>query len=247
VNVLVAIILMGSAVGGQRVGIIPAANAAGPAQAIPWADRGWVDAGNLTYDNPKHRFHLVVPPTWLIDKSEQFDSTFLWSMKKFNAEGNQRAAFAIKVCPCQPKTAGQYYNDELAGFKQPSVASQYQLLSSGPTSAPGVYEMQFIITASKMRARLLYFLRNGTPYVVIFSWAADPTPTELAELDSVRRAMGLPEARAMSAPKRAPVVPSALGIRVLRFAVSTLDLRGWEIHRWQRTGDKIWILVGKRS
>lgn len=166
--------------------------------ATPWADRGWVDKGNMVYDNPKHGFHIVVPPNWLIDKAEQFDSTFLWSMKKFNAEGNQRAAFAIKVCPCQPKTAEQYYNDELAGFKQPAVAAQYRLLSSGPTSTPGVYDMQFIITASKMRARLLYFLRNRTPYVVIFSWAADPTLAELAELDSVRRAMGLPEARSAS-------------------------------------------------
>lgn len=58
--------------------------------------------------------------------------------------------------------------------------------------------MQFVITVSKMRARLLYFIRNGTPYVVLLSWAADATPGELAELDSVRRAIGLPEARAAS-------------------------------------------------
>lgn len=207
---LVAITVVALGGGGQWAGTVSPVQALQPAQATPWADRGWVDKGNMTYDNPKHGFHVVVPSNWLIDKAEQFDSTFLWSMKKFNAAGNQRAAFAIKVCPCQPKTAEQYYNDELAGFKQPSVAAQYQLLSSGPTSAPGMYEMQFIITASKMCARLLYFLRNGTPYAVTFIWAGDPTPAELGELDSVRRAMGLPEARAMPSPGPAPIAPRAL-------------------------------------
>jgi len=174
-----------------------------PAEAAqtpgPWADRGWVDHADMSYDNPKHRFHLVVPPHWVIAREDQFDSTFLWVMNKFNDAGNQRASFSIKICACQPKNAEQYFNDELAGWKQPQYASQYQVVSSGHTAAPGVYEIQVIINASKQHAREVFFLRNGTPYVVAFVWAADATPVELGELDNVRRAVGLPAARAMPA------------------------------------------------
>lgn len=91
-SVLVAAIVVVAAYG------VRTAQTAGAEQATPWSDRGWVDKGNMTYDNPKHGFHLIVPPNWVIDKKEQSDATFLWSMKKFNAAGNQRVAFAIKVC-----------------------------------------------------------------------------------------------------------------------------------------------------
>jgi len=189
----------GSPFAGYVVQTLGVPQHAAAAQAAPWADRGWVDKGNMIFDNPKHGFHVVVPRNWQIDREDlpQFDSTYLWSMKKLDQAGNQRTAFAIKICPCQPKTAEQYFNDELAGFKP--YAAQYQVTSSGPTSAPGVYEIQAIVNANKERVREVFFLRKGTPYVVVFVWEADATPAELAELDSVRRTMGMPAARARPA------------------------------------------------
>jgi hypothetical protein len=205
-SVLVAVVLVAAACGLQQA-----------AGAGPWASRGWVDNGNMSYDNPKHGFHLVVPPNWLIEREEKFDSTFLWQMRKLTDAGNQRSAFSIKICPCQPKTPEQFFHDELAGFTQPANASQFQMLSSGPTTVPGMYDMQFIITSSKEHARLIYFMHKEIPYIVGFVWEADATPVELAEVDSVRRSMGLPEGSTAHATGPAPAVVSA-GIGPIVFA-----------------------------
>ena len=187
------------------------AQVAGSAQAAPWADRGWVAKGKMTYDNPKHGFHLIVPGGWVIDKEERYPSTYLWSMAKFDAAGNLRVQVAIRICPCQVKTAQEFYEAELAAYKEPPFSSQLEVVSSGQTGTSGVYEIQLVRKDSGHHGRDLFFLRKGTPYIVDFLWAPDASSAELAELNSVRRTMGLPKSRTTSVPP-SPVLALVPGL-----------------------------------
>jgi len=187
---LVVLTLIALACGGQWVGSGPLVQAVHAAQATPWADRGWVDEGNMTYDNPTHGFHLTIPPNWSIDPENAYNTDkILWAMRRSDAAGNPRLALLIQICPCQPKTAAEFFNDELAGYKK-----QYQVVSSGPTVTPGVYEILMVLP-NAFHARELFFLHKTKPYIVGFQWASDATAAELADLDGVRGVMGLPPAR----------------------------------------------------
>ena len=226
---LVALMLVASGCGGKAA-VTP--KTPGPSQAPvpsqagggPWAGRGWVEDGmtteGMTYKNSKHGLRLVAPPMWLIEREDKFDAKFLWSMKKLeNIEtGNLRAVVAVIAGSAGGSTAEQFFNSELAGFQQPSAGIQVQ--ASGPANAPEMYEMQFVNTSSGLRGRNVYFVRNGTGYIVTLGWAANATPADLAELDSVRRVMSLPEARTASPPGPSPGAPR-LGAIVFAGGVSS--------------------------
>ncbi len=167
----------------------------------PWAHRLWVDQGNGTYEHLKHglRLVVVVPDEWVIEKEEQFAPNILWSMKKFDNAGNPRAGVTIVTDSIGQATVEQFFNNDMARFKQPGANQPkpfIEVQSSGPANAPGMYEMQFVKTDNQVHGRNVYFVRDGTGYIVVLIWAADATPAELSQLDSVRRVMDLPRARA---------------------------------------------------
>jgi hypothetical protein len=66
-----------------------------------------------------------------------------------------------------------------------------KIIRSGPTANPEIYEIVQQLTQDGSRAHLLLFVRNGTGYVANFKAKPDATAEEVAELDAVRRSMGL--------------------------------------------------------
>jgi hypothetical protein len=154
-------------------------------------------AGKLAFENPKHGLRIQVPEDWVIEATEeQRPPSYLWAMSKLDNAGAPRLGVFITGAEGQPAVE-QFFNNEIATLqKNPLMKVQF----SGPANAPGVYEVQFVDPANGLSGRRVYFVRNGMGYTVGFYWPATVSPAELAQLDSVRQAIGLPEARSAVVP-----------------------------------------------
>jgi hypothetical protein len=185
--------------------------------AAPWADRGWIDGplvdGGPTLENPKHGLRVLWPIGWAVEHEEQYSSqpTVLISIKKFDNQQNVRVGLNIVSVPVGKDTVEEFFNREVAYIrKQPA----YLVQATGPAGAPGMYEVQMIVTQNKLHVRTLYHIRNTQGYSITLVQAANATPAELTELDKVRRYMGLPEARSVAAQPAPPPTPAPAGARL---------------------------------
>jgi hypothetical protein len=139
-------------------------------------------------------------------------------MKKLDGAGKQRVGVVITTRTTGKATAEEFYNQEAGWYRQ---QSGIQILDAGPARAAGMYELQFLLPQYKVRVRDVYFTRNGNGYSIALSQATDATAAELAQLDRVRRYMGLPDARALPAQPPAPP-PAAARLGAIVFARTML-------------------------
>jgi hypothetical protein len=65
-----------------------------------------------------------------------------------------------------------------------------EIVRSGPSERPEVYEIEQILTHDGSHTHLFLFVRNGVGYVVNIKAHAGATESELAELAAVRKSIG---------------------------------------------------------
>lgn len=163
-------------------------------QPVPFAGRGWTRESDDTYANARHGLRITVPEGWTVGDEAGFSERILWTMSKLDGSGTEKVGFNIAADQVGQKSAEEFYNAEVASFRQGAGpdAGKFEVTPLGQTATPGVYEMLFRRTDRDVRGRDPYYVRDGWGYVIVLRWAGDATADELAALDAVRAAMGLP-------------------------------------------------------
>ncbi|MEX1203666.1 MAG: hypothetical protein WEB85_00305, partial [Dongiaceae bacterium] len=186
---------------GKAVTVIPFTVVPRAADATPWVGRGWQPAFDLsdgTYVNDTHRLRLTVPAGWVVGNELVQSVRVLWVMAKLGPDGQSRLTVSIlRVKGRELRNAEEFFQDELRDLRATTMTIGgetkpfSEIHEAGPTDREGVYEIVHTLTHDGNRARNIHFVRNGIGYIVSLKAAADASADELAELDAVRRSMGL--------------------------------------------------------
>jgi hypothetical protein len=183
---------------GKPVAVIPFAIVPRAADATPWIGRGWRPESDGTYANAAHGLRLTVPTGWVVGNELVQSVRILWVMAKLGPDGQSRLTVSIlRVKGRELRDAEEFFQEELRDLRATTMTIGgetkpfSEIHEAGPTDREGVYEIVQTLTHDGSRTRNIHFVRDGIGYVVSLKAAAEASADELAELDAVRRSMGL--------------------------------------------------------
>jgi hypothetical protein len=183
---------------GRAMTTIPFSILAEAGEKVPWSGRGWSRAADGGYVNSAHGLRLTMPVGWVVSDEMQLPIRYLWLMGKLGPDGHSRLdVVVVRRKDRRFASARELFDAELPGIEAATVQvggatmAMGKIIRSGPTANPEIYEIVQQLTQDGSRAHLLLFVRNGTGYVANFKAKPDATAEEVAELDAVRRSMGL--------------------------------------------------------
>ncbi|MFZ5792697.1 MAG: hypothetical protein ACOY3L_18555 [Pseudomonadota bacterium] len=166
--------------------------------ATPWAGRGWTPGENGGFVNDRYGLRLTVPKNWVVGNELKFDVRLLWVMAKFDANGREKLTVSImRLRNSQWSSSEGFFDDQLKTLKASTITVDgstkpfTDVIRAGRVGDSDLYEVEHVMTNGHARSHQFYFLRNGIAYIVTLKAEADASDDELAELDAVRKSMGL--------------------------------------------------------
>lgn len=167
------------------------------AAATPWSSRGWVQREGDTYVNPEHNLQLVVPDGWTIFDEGSRDPQFLWLMGKLEPDGKQRMFMGLFAEDMQGMSDEEWFDAQFQFIRDATLTigdqtrPAFEILRTGETQQPGVYQIRFTRIDNGMRGHQLFFVRDGLGYTVTRNASADASTEEIADLEQIRQSMDL--------------------------------------------------------
>jgi len=163
------------------------------AATTPFASKGWVFE-NGAYVNSQHGLRVEVPTGWTVGNEQRYSERILWVMSRLDASGKERLGSNITHGRAQA-TSEQFFQFELRTFQQVTYQAGNETKPLWTVTGSGkikddLYGLEYVRNDDGTRGRNLHFVRNGFGYVIVFKWAPDAAPEELAELGAVAKSMG---------------------------------------------------------